>query len=56
MASKLLMMDFEVSGRSAVLTTPAISFEYREFQLCIGFGSELNSRIFRKDPDHADAF
>ena len=56
MAAKLLMMDFEILRRSAVLATPAVSVEYHESQLCIGFGTELDSRLFRKELDHAEAF
>jgi len=56
MAAKTLVMDFEIQGRSAILTTPAVSVEYYESQLCIGFRTKLDLRIFRKDFDHAEAF
>jgi hypothetical protein len=55
-AAKLLVMDFEILPRSATLTSPPISVEYRKSQLCIGFGNKLDSRIFRKKFDHADVF
>jgi hypothetical protein len=56
MAAKLLVMDFEILQRSTILATPTVSVEYRESQLCIGFGTELDSRIFRNDFDHAETF
>jgi hypothetical protein len=52
MAAKLLMMDFEILGRSAILATPAVSVEYDEFQLNIRFGAELSPRELRKDFNH----
>jgi len=39
MAAKLLVMDFEILGRSATLATPAVSVKYDEPQLCIRFGT-----------------
>jgi hypothetical protein len=56
MAAKLLVMDFEILARSAILAAPRVSIENQESQLCIGFRTELDSRIFRKDLDHAEAF
>lgn len=56
MAAKTLVMNFEILGRSAILATPGISVEYDEPQLRILLRTELDSRIFRTDIDHADAF
>ena len=56
MVAKLLMMDFEILGRSAILATPAVSIEYHESQLCVRFRADLDSRTFLQDFDHADAF
>jgi hypothetical protein len=39
MAAELLVMDFEIFQRSAILATPAGSVKYDEPQLCIRFGT-----------------
>ena len=56
MAAKLLVMDFEILRRSAILAMPAVSVENQESELCICFVTELDSRIFRKNFDHAETF
>jgi hypothetical protein len=56
MAAKLLVMDFEILSRSAILATPAVSVKYYEPQLLIRFGTELGSRVLPKNFDHAEAF